>query len=241
MNITNKKGTILRDLESWRKGFIEVDTELHWQKGYSAYSLAEFILNHNGLHLINNLLQEVSDKKYNISSAIKACIEHESKFDNYRRGRMQDLAIFGENGTFFIGVEAKVDETFGGTIQEAYNDGVKEKEENPNSKKTQRVLELVKKYYNQNDITEEIGKYRYQLLHYLAGSMAENYKLVLMPVIVFHTKECPIVNGPNNKQDYINFMKSLNFKESHTKDGYMAFYNNIDGIEIYSFYIEINL
>ena len=242
MVITNKKGTILKDLDSWKKGFIEVDSEEHWRKGYSAYSLAEFMLNHNGLQLFDDLLQQVSAEKLNLNSAKKACIEYESKFDKYRgHGRMHDLAVFGENETYFIGVEAKVEETFGDSIIEAYNDGVNVKKECPNSKKAQRVIDLVKKYYNNSTITEKIGKYRYQLLHYLAGSMAENSQIVLMPVLVFHTKECKKVNAQNNKMDYIDFMRSLNFKESSTKEGYLMFSNTIEGREIYSFYIEIDL
>ena len=181
MIITNKKGTILKDLNYWEIGFNEVDDKNHWKKGRSAYSLADFMLNHNGESLIDNLLQQASNGKYNICSAKKACIEHESKFDKYKgRGRMHDLALFGENDNYFIGIEAKVDETFGDTIMEAYNKGNKANESNPKSKKAQRVLDLVKKYFNQNTITEEIGQYRYQLLHYLAGAMAENDKLVLM-------------------------------------------------------------
>ena len=242
MIITNKKGTILKDLSSWEIGFNEVDNEKHWKKGRSAYSLADYMLNHNGKSLIDSLLQQISDGKYNISSVKKACIEHESKFDKYRgTGRMNDLALFGENDKYFIGIEAKVDETFGDTILEAYNEGAKEKKSNPNSKKAQRVLDLVKKYYNQDTITDKIGQYRYQLLHYLAGAMAENDKLVLMPVLVFHTKEYSMEKGSNNQQDFFDFMQSLNFKKSHTKEGYPMFSNTIENTVIYSFYIDIHL
>lgn len=244
MIITNNKGRVLNDINTWGKGFIEVDDEKHWKKGRSAYSLAEFILKYNGMQLINNLLMKVSGRKLDITTAQKACIEYESKFDKYKgHGRMHDLAIFNENDSYFIGIEAKVDETFGDTIFESYAKGLNSKKGNSSSNKAQRVLELIKRFYKQKKLSDkdEIGNYRYQLLTYLAGSLAENAKLVLMPILVFHTKEFPIKNNSTNKHDYINFMHSLSFKEAQTEEGYLLFYKNIDNKDVFSYYIEIDL
>ncbi len=62
MYIKNKKGTLITDLKSWEKAFLEVDKEKHWEKDRSAYSLANYfsnptIGNSKGLKSIKGILK----------------------------------------------------------------------------------------------------------------------------------------------------------------------------------------
>ena len=47
MRITNKIGTIIRDINSWETAFKEVDSEKHWRKERSAYSLSNHFTSPN--------------------------------------------------------------------------------------------------------------------------------------------------------------------------------------------------
>ena len=172
-------------------------------------------------------------------------IEHESRFDQYRgNGRMQDMVIWAKNKDLPIAIciEAKVDECFNSYVLEAYTSAKEKLKRNPNSKAKQRIEDLCSKYYNGKDI-EDLSHIRYQLLYYLAGSLTEAIKIkgaVYMPVIVYHTPGFDVSAGENNKADYTSFMASLQFKCLETDDGTLMYENIIDGITVYSSYIEIN-
>ena len=103
------------------------------------------------------------------SKPIRAEIEHESRFDKYNgKRRMHDLVIWGDNGTqhLVICIEAKVDESFGCLISEAYDESVEYKTRNLKSKRTQRIKELCEQYYKVDvkklTSTTDLS---YQLLH----------------------------------------------------------------------------
>ena len=124
MKITNKKGTLIKDITSWENAFKEVDDAKHCKEGRSAMSLAQYfslpnIEQSNGIKLITELVEACGFKEF---KPIRAEIEHESRFDKYNgKGRMHDLVIWGDNGTqhLVICIEAKVDESFGCLISDA--------------------------------------------------------------------------------------------------------------------------
>jgi hypothetical protein len=247
MRITNKNGVIISDINSWEKAFKEVDAEpSHWRVGRSAQALANHftvpnIVSSNGINVLtHNLL------KFGLTNVVMthAEIEHESRFDKYRgKGRMQDLVIWANNNDFpiVICIEAKVDECFNNDIPNAYELAKKVFEKNPNSKAKQRIEDLCSRYYVGKKI-EELGHIRYQLLYYLAGSLTEAKKIegvVYMPVIVYHTSKFDKIAGETNKKDYIAFMESLLFDRIETDDEVLMYKNNIDGIIIFSSYLEV--
>lgn len=247
MRITNKIGTIISDIDSWEKAFKEVDGEpTHWRKERSAYALANHfvspdIMSSNG---INDLTRNLS--KFGLKNVVMshAEIEHESRFDRYRgKGRMQDMVIWAKNNDtpIVICIEAKVDESFNKNILDAYNSAEKEHKKKPNSNAKQRIEDLCLKYYNKKNI-EELGHIRYQLLYYLAGSLAEAKKIngiAYMPIIVYHTSVFNKKTGEKNKRDYMAFMDSLRFKRIQNDDEMLMYENTIDEVRVYSSYIEV--
>lgn len=246
MRITNKNGVVISDIISWEKAFNEVDGEpSHWRVGRSAWALANHftspsIVSSNGINVLTHNLS-----KFGLTNVVMshAEIEHESRFDKCGKGRMQDLVIWANNHDFpmVICIEAKVDECFNNNIPDAYESAKIVLEKNPRSKAKQRIEDLCSKYYVGKKI-EELSHIRYQLLYYLAGSITEAVKIkgiVYMPVIVYHTSEYDKNVGKNNKTDYITFMESLRFNRIETSDETLMYKNNIDGVEIYSSYIEV--
>ena len=243
MIISNKNNTVITDITSWKNAFIEVDNSKHWKEGRSAHSLATYFLSPAlGMLKIKECLNACG---YGDVEYTHARIEHESRFDTYRSGRMQDMVIWTLCGKcrIVVCIEAKVDETFGDTLSDAYNESLKYVKLHPASKRKARIEGLCQKYLKIQpaEILEENG-IRYQLLHYLAGSISEakGYgNIVFMPIMVFKTSEnYDFTKTKKNKEDYDAFMRTLNFAYDNQKQIYK---NTIDGVEIFTCYIEISL
>lgn len=243
MIISNKNNTVITDITSWKNAFIEVDNSKHWKEGRSAHSLATYFLSPAieqslGMLKIKECLNACG---YGDVEYTHARIEHESRFDTYRSGRMQDMVIWTLCGKcrIVVCIEAKVDETFGDTLSDAYNESLKYVKLHPASKRKARIEDLCQKYLKIQpaEILEENG-IRYQLLHYLAGSISEakGYgNIVFMPIMVFKTNK---YNKENyNKKDYEVFIKSMNFVLLNSEKE--IYKNNIDGVDVYMTYIEI--
>lgn len=240
----NKKGHIIKDLDSWEKAFLAVDEPKHWKEGRSAFSLAKYICERDGESEIRKLLLDAGIPNPKL---IEAEIEHESKFDrNGGRGRMQDLHMVYDStkGPIVVEIEAKVDESFNSSIDEAYSMAVQYTKDHPTSKRTHRIKELVKKIYGL-ECLDEVKDLRYQLLYYLAGTYSEakmkNAKIAFMPVLVFHTEGYNETIGGWNRQDYLEFIEKTGFK-TVLKNGQTLFTKEFDeGFEIISTYKEISL
>ena len=81
-----------------------------------------------------------------------------------------------------------------------------------------------------------------QLLYYLAGSLTEAIKIngiAYMPIIVYHTSEFNKKVGEKNKSDYMAFMDSLQFICIKDDEETLMYENVIDGVRVYSSYIEV--
>lgn len=247
MRITNKIGTIVEDFDSWKEAFVEVDNEIHWKEGRSAYSLAKHFTNPNieasdGIKELKECLNLFG--LHNIEFT-HGEIEHESRFDKYRgKGRMQDLLLWGNaEQPIVICIEAKVDETFGVTINEAYKEADALLKEKPNSKAKKRIETLCEEFYADSPTSSTCNNLRYQLLYYLAGSLKEAVKIkgvLFIPVMVYHTDDFNKDIGDENFNDYVRFMESVGF--SRFEKGERVLYKKvIAGIEVFSAYINIKL
>ena len=246
MEIFNKYGTKITSLESWRDAFLEVDSKTHWKEGRSAYLLAKLFNPQNtmGEEILRQSMRGIPDFDGDIKFDI-GIIEFESKFDTFRgKGRIHDLAIWGScNGiNFFVGIEGKVDETFGDTIKDAKSKSKAEEYLNskPTSKRKDRIENLEKQFLDDNLSKNDKNEIRYQLLHYLAGTLAQAQKsgvlIAIMPVLVFKTEDYNPDAAKDNKTDYNAFMNALFGKP---KDGSGLYSKQYGDITIYSFYKEI--
>lgn len=249
MKIENTKKQLIVDLESWKTAFIEVDKKKNWEEGRSACTLAKYfttpnIEESNGIKKIKEYLKTLgfSNPKFN-----SAEIEHSSSFDNYSRPRMQDLFIRVEceKGRVLTCIEAKVDEKFGNEIlHQAYKNAKQYKIKHPNSNRQNRIEELCKKYLNVNAESiksEDKNDIRYQLLHYLAGSICEAKEyddVVFMPIMVFKTNMYDVSKGKRNREDYEQFIEALKFEKCNKEKG--IFKRTFEGIDVYISYIEID-
>lgn len=223
----SKDGEPILSLNDWQEAFIRHDSKglEHWKSGRSAQSLAEDFMNESGETMIYQIVEQLTGKR--IYNSPLAVIEYGSSFDNYKRPRIQDLAIFGEvkdnqnNTSFFVGVEAKVDEPFSSKTlkqQESYIEVLKSKGKSTNAGER---LELLKKDFLYDiKSNEEVNKIRYQLLYYLAGSFRANADIIFMPIVVYKTKglsqEPKLYNekkGARNKKDYDQFVSALGFEK----------------------------
>lgn len=242
MKIYNSNHFLLDTFEDWYEGFKQVDQEKHWKIGRSAFELARFFTTPNnstegslGEQYLRQLLYEISAEPVSFTSCI---IEQEARFDHYRgRGRMHDMVVSGTIGNvdFFIGIEAKVDESFGNKILNEFN----EKKVKPNSKAVDRIENLVHQFFG-GDATpkqSDIANLRYQLLYYLAGSICSKAAIVLMPVLVFKSALYNEEYGENNKRDYIAFFEKVGFEKLNNSGE--LFHKELNGQHVYSCYHEI--
>ena len=215
--------------EDWKNAFCSAynkkeKEDKHWREGRSAECLAEDFMGENatGKETMIEMVRLCLNSQ-NISLE-KACIEHASKFDEYKRPRMQDLAIWGraDKKNIFIGIEAKVDEKFGSKSLSEQREYVNNLETNVNNLKTKtdagnRLEKLIKDFLDEKK-EEENKSLRYQLLYYLAGSIREpNTDVIFLPVIVYKTRASKFnlyskKLGDKNYNDYVNFMKALEFE-----------------------------
>ena len=243
MKIHNKLGTVITNLETWETAFLEVDDSKHWKPGRSACCLGKYFdpERKDGEELLRSVLGQIpslGDIVFGVG-----IIEFESKFDQYKgRGRFHDLAVWGHDGTkkFFVGIEAKVDETFGDTIAEAR---AKAEARGSTSNGVARIDGLKEKYLAGVD-KETVSELRYQLLFYLAGSVRQaergGAEIAVMPVIVFHSDLYHEKKGDANKKAYLKFFRTLGFDESTLENGMAMFSKVVCDIQVYSFYIEID-
>lgn len=209
-------GTVLSDVETWEKCFIEIDKKKNWKEGKSAYCLARDFTNgrpssgEESLKAILDLFLQTENIEWS-----EAYIEHASKFDKFTRPRMQDLGVWGkaDRKSFFIGVEAKVDEAFGSKNikeQEIYINNLIQQGKTTNAGK--RLCQLKEDFLC--EVEEAVyHKFRYQLLYYLAGSFRENADIIIMPIFSYNSQ------SQKNLEAYKRFMEGLGFKECTPEKG----------------------
>jgi hypothetical protein len=120
MEVTGPGGEKIDSLEAWARLYESPRSAHQWKEYRSAYSVADFILNRNGGAAIQARVGQALGEPVELDRVIP---EMEIRFDQYGRGRMHDLGIYGRTASgksLFVGVEAKVDEPFGALAREAY-------------------------------------------------------------------------------------------------------------------------
>jgi hypothetical protein len=204
MRVKDLSGNEIASLEDWAALYATPQQSHQWKQHRSAYSVAEFILKHGGGYSIQGRVSDALGCSVQLEKAIP---EYEVRFDQYGRGRVHDLGIFGstESGQkVFVGIEAKVDEPFGASVQESYLAAKAKQITGVSTNAPERIEQLLALHFKEPDPT--MFEVRYQLLYVTAGTLAVEADIHVLYVIVFKT---PLYNetiGAENYRDYIQFM-----------------------------------
>ncbi|TRX72562.1 hypothetical protein [Carboxylicivirga sp. M1479] len=202
------KGHTISNLSEWEKLIFSGKKALHWKKGRSAYSLADYIINQNGAKHIATIISPFINEEFNL---VRAHPEFEARFDTYGHGREHDLGIFGTTASgkkIFIGIEAKVDESFGDTIASAKRKANAKLARGENTNALKRIEELLA--FNFDEVNQEDLQLRYQLLFSTAGTLCIEADIHIMLILVFKTETYDIPKGQKNYMDLIKFINKSN-------------------------------
>ena len=204
MRVEDIQGKPLTSLAEWARLYESPRSSHQWKQHRSAYSVAEFILNHNGAESLRARIAEALEETVTFEKAVP---EYEVRFDRFGRGRMHDLAIFGraESGkSIFVGVEAKVDEPFGATVRDAYLTAKARQIGGESTNAPERIEELLKLHFPSPDTS--VFDVRYQLLYATAGTLAAGADLSVLFVVVFKTPLYSETLSAENYRDYVDFL-----------------------------------
>ena len=216
MRIEDSNGTEIVDLEQWSRLYDTPRERRKWKEHRSAYSVAEFILNHaGGMHLQARVCDVLGESV----TFERAVPEYEQRFDEFGKGRVHDLAIFGTTLTgqsVFVGLEGKVDEPFGEPVNEIY---LKAKAKQIAGKPTnapERIERLLALHFSKPDVL--MIDVRYQLLYATVGTLAVEADISVLYVMVFRTSLYNEKIGADNYRDYINFMAAVGGQRLNLED-----------------------
>ena len=142
--------------------------ERHWKKGYSAYELAYSWVKAEGIPAsVNALLQQAPELQD--MELIEAFFEKETPLRSFGRPSQTDiLALIGDGAQYIVlGIEGKVNETFGPLVSEWLI------EASPHKQTRLAVL-----CETLGLVGKDISSLRYQLLHRTAATIyeAQRYK-----------------------------------------------------------------
>lgn len=227
---SNKHSLIpIHSLEEWAQAFMP---KRNWKPGRSAHALGQFMMEQDGLtktiHAVKHCLVELMPKEeqdrciehseqLDWLTIDKCIIEKSDRFDDYANPRQQDLVIYGHttNGRKFkIGCEAKVDEPFGPTIKEAWQKAEQTRQSHPRSRACDRITGLLARF---KVSLEGVQSYRYQLLHYMAGTNNEpDMDMTIMLVMVFSADPIWDAKCRQNYDDFKQFVELFGFNEPQT-------------------------
>ena len=238
--IKNHKGQIIQNLDDWKCIYSTGQREKHWKEGRSAYAIADFVINHNGLYHIRSRIEEIIHQDIGFLETIP---EFEIRFDKFGRGRVHDLAIRGEtesNQNVFVGVEAKVDESFGPTISEVYLDAKARDISGDRTRVPQRIDQLLKKQFKKID--RSAFDLRYQLLYSVAGTIAAKSDISVLYIIVFRTNLYDDLIGAENYKDYLTFLNAVAaIEQDSSRPGSRVYNFKLGRKELLSIYEQVDL
>ena len=207
MRIEDSNGREIQNLDEWSMIYDKNGEKPQWQPGRSAHSVAEFVLNRNGVERFEQRVREVLGQSVKFDRMVP---EYEQRFDAYGRGRMHDLGIFGttEPGqSLFVGVEAKVDETFGATVGDSYLKAKAKQIAGTPTNAPQRIEELLGLHFAKPDVS--MFDLRYQLLYATVGTLAAGADVSVLYVAVFKTPSYDAAIGASNYDDYLRFIEKI--------------------------------
>ena len=232
MRIEDSSGNEISIIEEWANIYANPQQSHQWKEHRSAYSVADFMLNHNGGEAIQSRVSETLGYEVQLDRAIP---EYEVRFDQYGRGRVHDLGIFGHtemDKSIFVGVEAKVDEPFGASTIDSYLTAKAKQITGISTNAPERIEQLLAFHFKEPD--PSMFEVRYQLLYATAGTLAAEADIHLLYVIVFKTPLYDESIGAENYRDYIQFMDKVGATSLRlpTKEA-VGYKLNLDGKELF--------
>ena len=212
-----KKKDVIETYDDWERVFSAVKPK-DWKVGRSAQSLAAFMMEKDGFRYVRSLVGKAINKPIDEIEVEKVTVEGRVAFDNYNHSREHDLAVVARtksNQTIFIGVEAKVDESFGSKTIKQYETAALKK--NENSKVPARIKGL-KEYYPEASTTE-FEKLQYQLATATAGCLCARteknlvFDYYVFMVLVFKTSLYNVDKGEKNRNAFDSFIDAIKAEE----------------------------
>ena len=203
MRIEDSKGNELTELRDWQR----LHEPKKWKRGRSAWSVADFVVNQGGAERLRRRVSSVLDEPV---AFVKIIPEYEVRFDRYGKGRFHDLGIHGtttSGGSLFVGVEAKVDETFGDYVGSELRKAEQRLESGNKTKMPERIRGLCARFSDAPRITRDSCKVRYQLLHGVAGTLDAGAEVSVFYVAVFRTRAYDDSVGDENRREYLRFIE----------------------------------
>ncbi len=201
MIIQNPDGEPIRSLADWQA----LHSAEHWKPGRSAHAVADFVVNRDGATKLARTVAAVLGERVAFREASP---ELEIRFDRYGKGRFHDLGIRGETEsgeTLFVGVEAKVDESFGAYVADEWRNAQRIRERGERTRRPARISELCDRFQDGPGISE-YDEVRYQLMHAAAGTVEAGADLSVLYIAVFATDDYDPAKGEANRQDYRTFI-----------------------------------
>lgn len=250
MKVVDPQGQRIRNLNQWRSRFFDgTSKSRHWKKGRSAHSLAEFIMDRRrGAAYLERRISSVLSECVKLKEATP---EYRAKFDSYPGNPSNlDLAITGHVGrlapgkSLFVGLEAKVDETFGSTVGSRYSSGMKRRKAGKNTNAPERVKDLLSKYFSVTDPPDasRFAEIRYQLLTGTAGTVAAPGERSVFYILVFRTSMYDEQKGLANQRDYERFMEAAHGRPlMRDGDSFRADELNLGGKRLICIYDHVDL
>lgn len=207
INIETASGRKIKTMSDWASIYENPQQNHQWKEYRSAHSVAEFIINKNGAEAIR---QRVSDALGYDVHFDKIIPELEIRFDKFGRGRVHDLGIYGSTDSgkrLFVGVEAKVDESFGSYALDSYLQAKSKQIVGISTKAPERIEQLLALHFSKPD--PSMFNVRYQLLYATAGTLAAEADIHVLFVAVFKTPLYDLDIGSKNYNDYMQFMSKV--------------------------------
>ena len=216
MKVVDSMGRRISSLDQWgRKIFDGTSKAKDWQKDHSAYSLAEFIMGQrDGASYLERRLSSVLSRLVTLDQAVP---EYLARFDSYPGNPSNlDLGITGSVGrlvrkrSLFVGLEAKVNETFGSTVGSRYSSAMRTRNAGKKTNAPERVEGLLSEYFGVKESLDSspFGSIRYQLLTGTVGTVARPQEVPVFYVLVFRTSLYDERRGTANQRDYGRFIEA---------------------------------
>lgn len=210
-NKKSPKWQIVNNVSGWIKSF---ESSKKVEEGRSALSLAKFCSDSSVEEKFKDMLRPIFQQKDFVLHTAQP--EKSSRFDDYKKQRIHDLAIYGETvvdgKSIFVGVEAKVNETYNSTLARVYSRANRDKLNGKNTNIPNRIEDLICNYFNDCPQMSTDSPIRYQLLYAIAGTICEQKDYNILLLLTFKTEKYDYRAAQRNKKDLMDILNLIKYE-----------------------------